>query len=892
MLRNVRLSVKLPILGLVLCAGSAILIGLMAINVARSALVSREVRAAEAAAETAVGQLESFLADRQLGLRTMADEMSAKVTRTPYDARLSDGFIPVVRERGYRSVTVILADGRRREAIEGFPHESENLPVDVGTLGADAPRLMVDAEGRLIATVTSAVRGGHRMLGLISTEALAQAASSAETAGVGGLLVTTTAGEVPLLQIGAAEGTDVIRSSRIPLPGSNGLVLQAWRDSAPIHAVVAEITRAAAIRGGAMLAVAAAILVLATATLTRPTRRQVEVVKRLRGGDFDGPVTDRSRGDEIGDIARGLDALRVALREGANASISARIRSDALDAATSPLMLVRNDAVIRYVNPALVALLREATGGARVSEGMAYADLSGILGCDALPQLRDEDSVEEIALADRRLQILVSTLHRPGTDRPDWVLEWRDMTTARRNGAILAAVEAQQVLAEFAPDGTLLRANGVAEAISDLGDLRGCDGLAKALADAGDGQPVAGQFRVNGRDGSIRHLQAMLAPVTGADGRPERIAMIAVDVTADRDAAVAARAYEAQVGRDREKAVAMLRGGMGRLRDGDLTTRLAGGLPAGFEDLSDVFDGTASKLAEAFGIIAETARDVRGEVFDLEASTRDLGLRTEGQAATLREIAGSVSQLATSISDTAMQVETASARARAASELAGKGRELSNLAGDAMGRIETSTAAIFRIVDVIDDIAFQTNLLALNAGVEAARAGESGRGFAVVASEVRALAQRSASAASDVRDLMSQSAENVRRGVAFVSEARDGLKEIVGEVERLSAPLERISGSASTQAEGLRALSDAAKDLDTVTQHNAALFEETMASGSALLREIDALTELVGRFRIDETAKHRGSPIPEMPRGASSGNDRLDGRTSRSAKDELQAEQA
>ena len=158
---------------------------------------------------------------------------------------------------------------------------------------------------------------------------------------------------------------------------------------------------------------------------------------------------------------------------------------------------------------------------------------------------------------------------------------------------------------------------------------------------------------------------------------------------------------------------------------------------------------------------------------------------------------------------------------------------------------------------MIDEIAFQTNLLALNAGVEAARAGDAGRGFAVVAQEVRALAQRSSDAAKEIRSLISESERAVQHGVKLVGSTGSTLHEIVDQVAIIAARVEEIAASAAEEATGLEEVNRAISQLDTVTQQNAAVAEESSAACASLTEEADRLVGLVGKFVLSDDARAR-----------------------------------
>jgi methyl-accepting chemotaxis protein len=186
---------------------------------------------------------------------------------------------------------------------------------------------------------------------------------------------------------------------------------------------------------------------------------------------------------------------------------------------------------------------------------------------------------------------------------------------------------------------------------------------------------------------------------------------------------------------------------------------------------------------------------------------------------------------------------------------------------DAMERITASSVRISNMIGMIDDIAFQTNLLALNASVEAARAGEAGKGFAVVAVEVRRLAQSAAEASSEIKGLIEQSATEVTAGSRLVSDAAGKLTGMLGAVQRNHALLESIAAESREQATAITEVNVAVRQMDEMTQHNAALVEETNAAIEQTEAQAVELDQVVDIFHI-EGKQHNAAPrvAPAAPR--------------------------
>ncbi|MCV2352926.1 methyl-accepting chemotaxis protein [Paucibacter sp. B2R-40] len=235
---------------------------------------------------------------------------------------------------------------------------------------------------------------------------------------------------------------------------------------------------------------------------------------------------------------------------------------------------------------------------------------------------------------------------------------------------------------------------------------------------------------------------------------------------------------------------------------------------------------------------------------EIAHASHDLSNRTEQQAANLEQVAATAQELNSSVQRTSASAHEAHQLSNATSQAADAGGEAVGRVVSTMEQIQASSRQIGEISSVIDGIAFQTNILALNAAVEAARAGEQGRGFAVVASEVRSLAQRSAEASKQIGALIARSTETVNDGANLVDRARHTMEDLRGSVQKVQTMISEISSATQDQATSLGEVSQAIRQLDEMTQQNAAMVEETTASSDNLRRMGGDLKQHTDRFQV------------------------------------------
>jgi methyl-accepting chemotaxis protein len=295
-----------------------------------------------------------------------------------------------------------------------------------------------------------------------------------------------------------------------------------------------------------------------------------------------------------------------------------------------------------------------------------------------------------------------------------------------------------------------------------------------------------------------------------------------------------------------------------RLRAGDLvnslrrTESLPGRLALTFANAANALDVLAQQIQASSTEVASAANSVNEIAAELASGSSEQAASVVEITAAMEELARTASQIADNAAtqaDLAQKAEESGETGKAAVEEAVEGIEevrkrISGIANRAES-LGARSKEIYRVLDLITEIAQETHILSLNAAIEAAAAGDHGRRFSVVAEEVRRLAQRSQESVDSVRNLLDEFAGSIR---ATVVATEEGSQEATQVLERAQAAAESIEDLRSASSDTARV----AREISLATQQQNAASDEVVLT----LKEVSQVVQRMadGLKHFSETA--------------------------------------
>jgi methyl-accepting chemotaxis protein len=311
--------------------------------------------------------------------------------------------------------------------------------------------------------------------------------------------------------------------------------------------------------------------------------------------------------------------------------------------------------------------------------------------------------------------------------------------------------------------------------------------------------------------------------------------------------------------------------------DGDLSQKI----PVGFQDELGSLGATINEFIDSLRELI--ARVIRlGSVFHQQSKTlKELALKNSAlvnrETTEIAQVMGSISTLSQSVQDVALLAQEAANKTSLALTESNNGlnvvsrsvQGINQLAqnvknsSDVITQLNSDSANIIGVVNVIRGIADQINLLALNAAIEAARAGEQGRGFAVVADSVRELAFRTAESTQEIQvmisklqqsahqavEAMSQSQSIAEQSVSQAGETGTALNQIDVSVKRISAVNDQIASSANQQSKVAEHISQNSINISQFAEDGAQLASNVAQASDQLERVAADLDKALRKFK-------------------------------------------
>ena len=313
-------------------------------------------------------------------------------------------------------------------------------------------------------------------------------------------------------------------------------------------------------------------------------------------------------------------------------------------------------------------------------------------------------------------------------------------------------------------------------------------------------------------------------------------------------------------------------------RDDDLSYNVTIGARDEIGALGWAFNRMITKFKHSLHAVSDVTQQlntVSGRVADVADSTLQAVVEqrteTDRVASAMHEMSATVQEVARHATQTAQASQGADDESKAGvlvaeQAIAGIRDLIAEIESAAVvvQHVESDTASISEVLNVIKGIAEQTNLLALNAAIEAARAGEQGRGFAVVADAVRTLASRTQKSTEEIQNMierlqlgvknavsaMAAAQKRATTGSVCVEKASQSLHVIAAEVATINQMNVHIAGAAEQQSAVTEEINSNITRISHIADTTSSGATQTMHSSEDLLRLTAELRRLVSQFKL------------------------------------------
>jgi twitching motility protein PilJ len=313
------------------------------------------------------------------------------------------------------------------------------------------------------------------------------------------------------------------------------------------------------------------------------------------------------------------------------------------------------------------------------------------------------------------------------------------------------------------------------------------------------------------------------------------------------------------------------------IASGDLTKRatvsedLTGGI-------ADAVNYTVEELRVLVIGVLRTAEGVMSTITQVDATSLVLLESSQSQLTVMRMAGQSVVQLSEKVDAVSARAQESAEVARqsqaaAQSGLAAVQEAISSInmlrdhvqeTSKRIKRLGESSQEIGEITALIFGITEQTNTLAVNAAIQAASAGEAGRGFSVVAEEVGQLAERCANATRQITTLvkgiqtdaqnaigaMERSAQGVVEGARLSDRTGVALNDINQLSINVTARIEKIAEEASQESESAKAIARSMQNIVNLIEHASHGTQLNADKVRSLSSAAKDLRESVARFTV------------------------------------------